>query len=291
MIPTFLSPLSPVWIPRIVLAQVDPDSTSERLLEDFNIERILWAALAIGVAAALLAGVEWLLNWLAEQTPRRFRLIIKQSLPFWKAVILFSVGGYVLNLFVNLSPNNILALTGTVAVALGFAFKDYVSSVIAGILALFESPYRVGDRVEIGGHYGEVVRYGLRGIKLQTPDDNIVTVPHNLLWSEAVINANDGALEAQVAVDFFFGHGVNVATVRRLLLHAAYTSPYTQLKMPISVGINVKPWGTTFKLRCYPMDARDEFRYRTDLIMRVKLALDRDPQPYPLLPFAEVDLD
>ena len=49
------------------------------------------------------------------------------------------------NLFLNLSRENVLAVTGTVAVALGFAFKDYASSIIAGIVGLFEAPYRVGE--------------------------------------------------------------------------------------------------------------------------------------------------
>jgi small-conductance mechanosensitive channel len=267
----------------VPLAQLNGNGLPNDLVDDFTLQRLLVAMLAIGLAVGLLAGLEWLINWTSEHIPRRFRLIIKQSLPFWKALILFSTGIYVLNLFLVFSPNNIFALTGTVAVALGFAFKDYVSSVIAGILALFETPYRVGDRVKIGGHYGEVIHYGLRGIKMETPDDDTVTVPHNLLWTEAVVNANDGALEAQVSVDFFFGHTVNAEAVRRILMQAAYTSPYTQLNLPIAVFITTKLWGFSFKLRCYPMDARDEFRYRTDLILRVKSALDQDPQPYPQL--------
>lgn len=265
------------------LAQLNSPGLSDNLLDDFTIQKLLLTVLVIGLAVGLLGGLEWLINWASERTPRRFRLLIKQSLPFWKALILFGSSGYVLNLFLNFSPNNILALTGTVAVALGFAFKDYVSSVIAGILALFETPYRVGDRIRIGGHYGEVVSYGLRGIKLQTPNDDTVTVPHNLLWTEAVVNSNDGALEAQVAVDFCFGHRVEAEAVRRILTHAAYTSPYTQLNRPIAVAITPEIWGFGFKLRAYPMDARDEFRYRTDLILRVKAALAHTPQPVPQL--------
>ncbi len=78
-----------------------------------------------------------------------------------------------------MSANNLLALTGTISVALGFAFKDYASSLIAGFVALFEVPYRVGDRIQIGEHYGELISFGLRGIRLRSPSDNIVTIPHN----------------------------------------------------------------------------------------------------------------
>ena len=73
---------------------------------------------------------------------------------------------------------------------MGFAFKDYASSIIAGIVGLFESPYGVGDRIKIGDYYGEVINYGLRSVTIQTPDDSTVTIPHNKIWTEAISNAN-----------------------------------------------------------------------------------------------------
>ena len=186
-----------------------------------------------------------------------------------------------MNLFLNLSQENILAVTGTVAVALGFAFKDYASSIIAGIVGLFESPYGVGDRIQIGEHYGEVVSYGLRAVKIRTPDDNMVTIPHNKIWTEAVSNANAGALEAQVVTEFYFAHEIDVNQVRKILYRVAQTSKYTALKLPIVVVMEEKPWGTSFKLKAYPLDARDEFIYQTDLIVRAKQAFAKYDLAYP----------
>ncbi|QCS48401.1 mechanosensitive ion channel family protein [Picosynechococcus sp. PCC 11901] len=275
-----------------LLAQVDPpENLPQRLLTDFTIQKILRAVLAIAAAYGTMALIQGTINWLSERVPRRLRLLIKQSIPFWKGLILILILAYLLNLFFNLSQNNLIALTGTIAVALGFAFKDYVSSIIAGAVALFEAPYRVGDRIKIGEHYGEVVGYGLRGIQLQTPDDNLVTIPHNKTWTEAVSNANSGQLEAQVATDFFFGHGVDVEQVIQILYQAAYSSKYTQLKLPIVVVMQEKMWGTQFKLRCYPMDARDEFIYKTDLIRRAKQAFAHQGLPYPRLVPQTVDAE
>ncbi|ACB00551.1 Small-conductance mechanosensitive channel [Picosynechococcus sp. OG1] len=275
-----------------LLAQVDPpENLPQRLLTDFTIQKILRAVLAIAIAYGTMALIQGTINWLSERVPRRLRLLIKQSIPFWKGLILILILAYLLNLFFNLSQNNLIALTGTIAVALGFAFKDYVSSIIAGAVALFEAPYRVGDRIKIGEHYGEVVGYGLRGIQLQTPDDNLVTIPHNKTWTEAVSNANSGQLEAQVATDFFFGHGVDVEQVIQILYQAAYSSKYTQLKLPIVVVMQEKMWGTQFKLRCYPMDARDEFIYKTDLIRRAKQAFAHQGLPYPRLVPQTVDAE
>ncbi len=276
--------IPPIEIVHIFLAQVEGRSLDQQALAEITIRKIFYGLVAMAIAYGVMSGIQWVTTWISERVPRRFRLLIKQSLPFWKGLILLITIGYLLTLFLNLSEINLFALTGTIAVALGFAFKDYASSIIAGIVALFEAPYRVGDRIQIEDHYGEVVGYGLRSITLKTPGDNAVTIPHNKTWTEAVSNANSGELEAQVATDFYFAHDVDVERVIEILYQAAYSSKYTQLKLPIVVVMAEKPWATQFKLRCYPMDARDEFVYQTDLIRRAKQAFCRDGLPYPHLP-------
>ncbi|MEN9230048.1 MAG: hypothetical protein Q6L68_04010 [Thermostichus sp. DG02_5_bins_236] len=49
------------------------------------------------------------------------------------------------------------------------------------------------------------------------------------------------------------------------------------------MGINEKPWGLIVKLRCYPIDARDEFALRTDLIARARQTFSRYNLPLPAL--------
>ena len=187
--------------------------------------------------------LDWSVNWISERIAKEWRLRVKQFLPFLRMVVLTSAIAILMNLFLNLSRENILAVTGTVAVALGFAFKDYASSIIAGIVGLFESPYGVGDRIKIGDYYGEVVSYGLRSVRIQTPDDNIVTIPHNKIWTEAVSNANAGALEAQVVTQFYFAHDIDIDLVTKILYRLAQTSKYTALKLPIVVIVTENPWG------------------------------------------------
>lgn len=45
-------------------------------------------------------------------------------------------------LVVELSVENIVALTATVGLALAFALKDYVSCVIAGVVTIIENTYQ-----------------------------------------------------------------------------------------------------------------------------------------------------
>lgn len=237
--------------------------------------------LVVAVAYLLLVGIEKFNSWLSEKVARRFRLVIRQSLPFWRAAILMVTAITLMRMFLRLSANNLLALTGTISVALGFAFKDYASSLIAGFVALFEGPYRVGDRIQIGEHYGEIISYGLRGMRWQTPTDNVVTIPHNKLWTEPIANSNDGELEAQVITNFYLAHDVDMDIAIKILYQAAYTSKFTQLKLPILVTVKESSWATHFMLKSYPMDARDEFVYQTDLIKRCKQAFSKYEISYP----------
>ncbi len=283
----YLSLTRPRWLLLLILAAVilpgavQAETTKQRILADVTLGKSIGAVVAVVLAYGSIFLIEQLTAWLSEKVARRYRLLIKQSVPFLKGLILIITVSYLLDQFLNLTQNNLLALTGTLAVALGFAFKDYVSSIIAGVVSLFEASYRVGDRVRIGDHYGEVVGYGLRSVQLVTPDDNNVTIPHNLLWTDPISNANSGNLEAQVATDVFFDHKVDADLVVEILYQAAYSSQYTQLRLPVLVVMEEHLWGSQFKLRAYPMDARDEFVYRTDLLMRAKRAFALHGLAYP----------
>lgn len=266
----------------LFLADVAAEGNALRdLVAEITGPKIVRAALSLLLAYVILWAIQRFTNWLSEKVPRRFRLAIKQSVPFLKGLLLLITLGYLLRLFINLSETDLLAITGTIAVALGFAFKDYVSSIIAGVVTLFEGPFRMGDRVRIRDYYGEVVDYGLRGLRLRTPDDNTVTIPHNVVWTDAISSANSGQLEAQTVTEFFFDHSVDIEKVVPILYQAAYSSRYTQLKLPVQIIMHEKPWATQFKLKAYPMDARDEFFYMTDLIRRTKQTCARLQIPYP----------
>ncbi len=274
---------------QIVLAQSANEAAKEtaeqtkQIITEITTWKLSQGFIVIAISYITIQVVDKFVIWLSEKVAKEWRLQVKQFLPFLRMMVLTFTIVLLMNLFLNLSRENLVAVTGTVAVALGFAFKDYASSIIAGIVSLFEAPYRVGDRIQIEDFYGEVRSYGLRGIRLQTPEDNIVTIPHNKIWTSAVSNANMGELEAQVITEFYFAHDVDTDIVTKILYRVAYTSKYTYLKLPVLVIVEEKPWGTWFQLKSYPLDARDEFIYKTDLTRRAKRALAKHNLAYPRL--------
>lgn len=144
---------------------------------------------------------------------------------------------------------------------------------IAGVVAIFERPYRPGDWVRIGDDYGEVRSVGLRAITVQTADDNAVVIPHGRLWTDNVSNSNDGAKTLMCVADFYLQPRHDAALIRTLLRDVALTSAYLDYAQPIIVVLSVKPWGTHYKLRAYPFDMRDQFAFASDLTVRGKQAV------------------
>lgn len=262
-------------------AASDTASQTRKILTEITGPKVLQALIILVVAYVTIKAVDGLVTWLSERVAKERRLRVMQFQPFARTFVVTLTVVMLMNLFLKLSQENVLAVTGTVAVALGFAFKDYASAVIAGIIGLFEAPYRVGDRIEIADEYGEVISYGLRGIRLRTPSDNVVTVPHNHIWTNSVSNANMGELEAQVVTEFYLGHEADAELVKRILYRIAHTSKFTHLGLPVVVVMEEQSWGSRFRLKCYPLDARDEFIFKTDLTVRAKKMFAKHGLPYP----------
>ncbi|MEO0352271.1 MAG: mechanosensitive ion channel domain-containing protein [Cyanobacteria bacterium P01_A01_bin.15] len=264
-----------------------PDGAAEKardIIAEITTFKLVEAVIIVLTAYFLIQVFSRLLFWLSERVAKEWRLRIKQFVPFVRMMVLSVALIVLMNRFLNLSKENVFAITGTVAVALGFAFKDYVNSIIAGVLGLFETPYQIGDRIKIDGNYGEVIAYGLRGLRLRTPTDDVVSIPHNKIWTHSISNSNMGSLEAQIVTCFYLEHAVEPQRVQDILYRVAQTSRYTQIKLPIVVNIEDKVWGTLFTLKCYPIDARYEFQYKTDLTLRAKQTFKDCGISYPHMP-------
>ena len=74
----------------ILLAELvaNANTQTEGLHWEITTRNLITAAIVVAVASACLIGIKSFNDWLSEQVPRRFRLPIKQSLPFWKGLIL-----------------------------------------------------------------------------------------------------------------------------------------------------------------------------------------------------------
>lgn len=225
------------------------------------------------LAWILLRFVQWILPWLATQAPSQFRLRLLPLMPILQLLIVGMAMAHIVPLIIDPTPENILAVSGGIAITLSFAFQDYVSSLVAGVVAVYERPFRVGDWVKIDNAYGEITSVGFRAIEMVTPDDTVVLIPHKKLWDSIIYNDNNGNREHLCVADFYLHPEHDAEVVRQKLHEVALTSPYLQLNRPVVVIVLEKPWGTHYRLKAYPIDGRDQFKFTTDMTVRGKAAL------------------
>ena len=109
---------------------------------------ILAGLTAAGVAAW---AISWLVPRLAEAVPARFRTRVLTLVPALRLLLGTAAIVWAVPKVIAQTPQNLVAVVGALGIALGFAFKDYVASLVAGVIAVAERPYRQGDWVRIDG--------------------------------------------------------------------------------------------------------------------------------------------
>lgn len=253
-----------------------PESIKDTAGQLFNkLDQINFVKIAIVVVMAWVSIllVKHLVPWLAMRLPARLRMYLLPSIPVFRLAIMIITLAIIIPMVIQTSLQNLIAILGFTAVALGFAFKDYISSLIAGIVAIYERPYRVGDWVTIDGAYGEVQSLSLRSLRLYTPDDTVVSIPHIKIWTTNIFNANDGNRNLLCVTHFYVDPDHDAARARQKLHDVALTSPYLDLNHRIRVIVQEQPWGTHYQLKAYPLDSREQFQFISDLTVRGKDAL------------------
>ncbi len=234
----------------------------------------LWELAIIVISAIVLTVViQRVAPWVASHLAGRRGLLVFAIAPYFRLVIILTAVFMAVPLLIEPSLQNMVAILGSLGLALGFALKDYASSLIAGIVAIGEFNYRNGDWVQLGDVYGEVRHIGLRTVEIVTPDDSRVLVPHSFLWSQPVINANNGDARLQCIADFYLHPQHDAQQVRMALEAVALTSPYLYFGDPIAVIVKEEPWGTHYRLKAYPIDGSQQFRFISDMAVRGKATL------------------
>ncbi len=249
------------------------------LLKFLQVKGVLTGVVVLGatwiVGRALTRTLERLGNRFVE---RRFQ--IHQAGTFVRFFLYIGALIAAMLLSFRFSNNMLLAMGGSIAVAVGFALKDIAASVIAGLTILADKPFQVGDRVTFGGHYGEIVAIGLRSVRLLTLDDSMVTIPNNKFLSEVVASSNAGALDMMVQMDFYIGIDQDVVCAKRIVSEAVTETQFAYLAKPWSVLINqvMKDAYIAVRLRAkvYVLDVKHEKSLETDVTERVLAGFRRE---------------
>lgn len=120
---------------------------------------------------------------------------------------------------INLSAITILA--GALGVGIGFGLQNVTNNFVSGIIILFERPIKVGDRIQVGDVFGDVVKISMRATMVLTNDNISVIVPNSEFISSKVINWSHNDRNVRFNIPVGVAYKEDPENIKRVLLEVA----------------------------------------------------------------------
>ena len=140
--------------------------------------------------------------------------------------------------FPSVHPGDVISTLGIGSVAIGFAFKDILQNLLAGILLLINRPYRRGDQIVVKDYEGTVEHIESRATLIKTYDGRRVIIPNSDVYTSPV-TVNTAFKTRRDQFDIGIGYGDKPA-------HAAETFAAAIRGIEgveSDPGVEVLPWG------------------------------------------------
>jgi len=175
--------------------------------------------LAAAVASTALLVV--VLQWLFRRDARRAagRVVYRQGI----TVVVVFLGTIVVIVALPVevtTRGQLLSLLGIlVSAAIALSSTTFLGNMLAGVQLRVVRAFRLGDFVEVEGHFGRITEQGLLHTEIQTEDRDLTTLPNVFLVTHPVkvIRASGTVVSATVSL----GYDVPRREVNRLLQAAA----------------------------------------------------------------------
>jgi small-conductance mechanosensitive channel len=183
-----------------------------------------------------------------------------------------------------------IAGAGVAGVAIGFAAKDTLSNLIAGILLIIDRPFEVGDRIEVWSApagtatWGDVIDIGLRATKIKTTDNIVIIIPNNEIMVRDIINYTTITEKIRLRINIGIAYDADMQMAKDIILNVADSAEWVAKEPPPVVVVrNFGDSSVDLQLRGWIDDARKRMRTISTITDRVKTAFDEQgiEIPYP----------
>lgn len=184
----------------------------------------------------------------------------------------------------TITPGDLFAGLGVSSVAIGFAFKDILQNMLAGILILLRQPFEVGDQIVSGGHEGTVEKIETRATLVKTYDGRRVVIPNSEIYTNSVV-VNTAFNSRRSQYDIGIGCNDDWNRARDLMVEAcANVEGVLSDPAPETIPIALGDFANIIRLRWWTKsDRASQIHAFGEVLQAVYLRLDEEgiDMPYP----------
>lgn len=267
------------------------------LIREFEIqgmENAFHAVLLVLLSMPLKELVLWILAYLertvASKTETKVDDIIFELLQKFAGVIIWATAVILALDILGINVMPFIAGAGVAGIAIGFAAKDTLSNLIAGVLLIIDRPFEIGDRIEVwsapsgSATWGDVVDIGIRATRIKTTDNIVIIIPNNEIMKRDIVNYSVLSNRIRVRVNIGVAYDTDIDRARKVIVGIAEKAEWI-LKDP-APKVVVRNFGESsvdLQLRVWINDARKRMDTISFITDHVKEAFDREgiEIPYP----------
>ncbi len=216
--PVFLSVLYAALSLAVISADIGTGATSIVIRLLFSLAVLAWMVAGLKVSSAVLKS----LASMKDKVP----IIQTRTIPLFDIVsklLILLIGSYIILQIWDVDATAWLASAGVVGIAVGFAAKDTLANLFSGVFILVDSPYQLGDYVNLdSGERGMVTHVGMRSTRLLTRDDVEITIPNAVIANAKIINESAGRwTKRRIRIKVGVAYGSNLDQVSETLMSVA----------------------------------------------------------------------
>ena len=161
----------------------------ETLVHSLTEQIVNWLPQIVSAALVFLAfwfiakGVVKLINRVSKQTNIDSHVMSLLAQTANITIVIFGVVTALGTLGINVSA--LVAGLGLTGFALGFATKDTISNILAGVLILIYHPFKLHDSIKVSSYEGKVIAIDLRYTTLEN-QESLVLIPNSKLFTDPI---------------------------------------------------------------------------------------------------------
>ncbi len=241
----------------------------EKGIADISLADLLFALLLFALTAAAAKNIPGLLELTVL---RRLDLGAGSSFAITTtARYLIIIGGAAFALAqIGITWSKVQWVAAAITLGIGFGLQEVFANFVAGLILLYERPFRLGDVVTVGTVSGRVTQIRMRATTVRQFDNRELIVPNKEFITGQLVNwtLSDNMLRIEIPVGIAYGSDTRLAE-RTLLRLAAEHPKILEEPAPQVIFTAFGDSALLFELRAHVAQVDDNLATKNELFFQI----------------------
>ncbi len=166
-------------------------------------------------------------------------------------------------------------LGNSLVIGLTFILGLFSSSVLGNVLGYAilggTNEFKVGDRVQIGDSYGDIIEVGIFFTRVKTIKDEVISIPNLIVMGKEIRNFS-ALKEVLIYIPVTLGYDIDKDQAQRLLIESAKKTKgivQTDGKTPFVLFRDLGNYSITYEINAYTDEPNRLINIKSDLINNI----------------------